>query len=219
MKAETATVCWLSETVAVLDAGGATTFEKQQRIWALTDQFRAQAHVREIVPGMNNLTVELDPSAPHLEGLPADLLAAWERVTPRSRPSRRFDIAVEYGGEAGPDLDDVARHTGLSPVEIVRRHCASEYTVYFLGFLPGFAYLGGLDARLATPRRREPRIAVPAGSVGIGGEQTGIYPWTSPGGWQLIGRTAVRLFDPSWPSPALLSAGDTVRFIDAGARR
>ena len=201
----------------MLEAGGVTTLEKQQRIWALADRFRARTHVREVVPGMNNLCVELDPDSPGLEQLPDALLREWSNVTPTSRASRRFDILVEYGGAAGPDLDDVARHTGLSPSEVVRRHCAAEYTVYFLGFLPGFAYLGGLDAQLATPRRREPRVAVPAGSVGIGGEQTGIYPWASPGGWQLIGRTSVRLFDGASASPALLSAGDIVRFIDMRA--
>ncbi len=202
----------------MLEAGGVTTLEKQQRIWALADRFRPRAHVREVVPGMNNLGVELDPASPRLEHLTEDLMSEWNSVTPVTRPLRRIDIPVEYGGEAGPDLDEVARHTGLSPSEVVRRHCAAEYTVYFLGFLPGFPYLGGLDSTLAMPRRREPRIAVPAGSVGIGSEQTGIYPWTSPGGWQLIGRTSVQLFDAASSSPALLSAGDTVRFIDARAR-
>ena len=209
---------WLSETAAVLEVQGVTTLDKQQRIWALADQFRSHPHVRELVPGMNNLCVELDPAAPRLEQLPDELLAGWRSAKPVLRSSRRIDIPVEYGGAAGPDLEEVAQHAGLLPAEVVQRHCATEYVVYFLGFLPGFAYLGGLDPQLATPRRREPRIAVPAGSVGIGGEQTGVYPWTSPGGWQLIGRTTVRLFDPAWPSPALLSAGDTVRFVDAGER-
>jgi KipI family sensor histidine kinase inhibitor len=219
VNADSPSARWISETAAVLEAGGVTTLEKQQRIWALADRFSARTHVREVVPGMNNLCVELDPESPGLEQLPDALLREWSSVTATSRASRRFDIPVEYGGAAGPDLDEVARHSGLSPAEVVRRHCATEYTVYFLGFLPGFAYLGGLDARLVTPRRREPRLAVPAGSVGIGGEQTGIYPWASPGGWQLIGRTSVRLFDPTSTSPAVLSAGDTVRFIDARARK
>jgi 5-oxoprolinase (ATP-hydrolysing) subunit B len=212
------TVRWVSETAAVLEAGGATTLEKQQRIWALADRFRERADVREVVPGMNNLGVELDPVAPRLDHLTEDLLREWSNVLPVARSSRRFDIPVDYGGEAGPDLDAVAHHIGRSPSEVVRRHCSAEYIVYFLGFLPGFAYLGGLDPTLVAPRRREPRVAVPAGSVGIGGEQTGIYPWTSPGGWQLIGRTSVRLFDATWATPALLATGDTVRFVDARAR-
>ncbi len=210
---------WLSETAAMLEVQGTTTLDKQQRIWALADQFRSHPHVRELVPGMNNLCVELDHDAPQLDTLTDELLAGWRSAAPATRSSRRIDIPVEYGGAAGPDLEEVARHAGLTPAEVVHKHCAGEYVVYFLGFLPGFAYLGGLDPKLATPRRREPRIAVPAGSVGIGGEQTGVYPWTSPGGWQLIGRTSVQLFDPAWPSPALLSAGDTVRFVDAGERR
>jgi KipI family sensor histidine kinase inhibitor len=214
---DSANARWISETAAVLEAGGATTLEKQQRIWTLADRFRARTHVREVVPGMNNLCIELDPASPGLEQLPDALLREWSSVTPTARASRQFDIPVEYGGEAGPDLDEVSHHTGLSPTEIVRRHCAVEYTVYFLGFLPGFAYLGGLEPQLATPRRREPRLTVPAGSVGIGGEQTGIYPWASPGGWQLIGRTSLQLFDAALASPALLSAGDTVRFIDTRA--
>jgi KipI family sensor histidine kinase inhibitor len=126
---------------------------------------------------------------------------------------RLVEIPVAYGGEHGPDLADVAAHTGLTPAEVVRRHSAGEYIVYLLGFLPGFAFMGGLPPELATPRRAEPRTAVPARSVGIGGEQTGIYPLVSPGGWQLIGRTSLELFDPTAESPTLLRPGDRVRFV------
>ena len=220
MDREQIRTCWLSEAAAVLEAPGAITLETQRRIWMLAEQFRSHPHVREVVPGMNNLSVELAPSAPPGTDLPEQLRAAWMGSTPAApSPARVIEIPVTYGGEAGPDLDEVARHSRLSAAEVVRVHCAGVYTVYFLGFLPGFAYLGGLDPRLATPRRREPRHAVPAGSVGIGGEQTGVYPWASPGGWQLIGRTSLRLFDPASARPALLAAGDTVRFIDAGERR
>jgi KipI family sensor histidine kinase inhibitor len=126
---------------------------------------------------------------------------------------RRMEIPVRYGSEYGPDLEDVARHTGLSPAEVVRRHTSAEYLVYFLGFSPGFPYLGGLPAELATPRLAAPRKSVPAGSVAIGGSQTGIYPVETPGGWRIIGRAAIRLFDANVNPPALLRAGDHVRFV------
>jgi 5-oxoprolinase (ATP-hydrolysing) subunit B len=205
---------WVSETAGVIDVPGATSLQCQRRIWWLADHCRSWPGVREVVPGMNNLTVELDPAAPDLEHLLQALRAAWCGSDAVSSSSRSIEIPVHYGGPAGPDLDDVARHTGLSRENIVRLHAAGEYTVYFLGFLPGFAYLGGMDPRLATPRRKEPRLAVPAGSVGIGGEQTGIYPSVSPGGWQLIGRTSMQLFDPARDPPSLLLPGDSIRFVN-----
>jgi len=127
-------------------------------------------------------------------------------------PPRLVEIPVCYEGGFAPDLPEVARHTGLSPSEVVRRHAAPEYRVHCVGFVPGFPYLGGLPKELATPRRATPRLIVPPGSVGIGGAQTGIYPASSPGGWNLIGRTPLKLFDAQIQPPALLSAGDRVRF-------
>ncbi len=123
-----------------------------------------------------------------------------------------MEIAVCYHAEFAPDLEEVARHAGLSAEQIIRRHSGADYTVACVGFLPGFAYLAGLPESLATPRRAEPRKEVPAGAVGIGGGQTGIYPLRSPGGWNLIGRTPQRMFDPEATPPALLQAGDRVRF-------
>lgn len=128
-------------------------------------------------------------------------------------PSRQVEIPVRYGGEYGPDLEEVARQTGLSPAEVIRLHAGADYLVYFLGFSPGFPYLGGLPAELATPRLPEPRKKVPAGSVAIGGSQTGVYPMETPGGWRIIGRTTLRLFDADANPPALLRAGDRVRFV------
>jgi KipI family sensor histidine kinase inhibitor len=200
----------------MLDVPGTTNIECQRRIWWLAEHFRSHAGVREIVPGMNNLTVELDHAAPDLENLLEALQAGWSRSEAVDHQSRRIEIPVRYGGAEGPDLDEVARHSGLSREEVVRLHQAGEYTVYFLGFQPGFAYLGGMDRRLATARRKDPRLAVPAGSLAIGGEQTGIYPSAAPGGWQLIGRTSVALFDPARDPPSLLLPGDTVRFVNSG---
>ena len=118
-----------------------------------------------------------------------------------------------YGGEYGPDLLEVAQHCSLTPKEVIARHTAPTYRIYMLGFTPGFPYLGGMDPSIAAPRRKEPRIHIPAGSVGIAGEQTGVYPIVSPGGWQLIGRTPLRLFDPQKEQPILLSAGAGIRFV------
>ncbi len=206
---------WVSEMAGALDIPGTPTLECQRRIWSLADRMRSFAGILEVVPGMNNLIVELDPAAPDGDNLLEALRTGWHESDAVSVPSRRIDIPVHYGGTAGCDLDEVARHTGLSAAEVIRLHSSAEYTVYFLGFQPGFAYLGGMDPRLTTPRRREPRVAVAAGSVGIGGQQTGVYPMMSPGGWQLIGRTSLSLFDPARDPPSLLLPGDTVRFVDA----
>jgi KipI family sensor histidine kinase inhibitor len=203
----------------VLDISGDTGVESQRRIWSLADQFRARAGVREVVPGMNNLTVEMDPAAPEFDNLLDVLQAGWGASNAAPAASRRIEIPVHYGGADGIDLDEVVRHTGLTREQVIALHSAGEYTVYFLGFLPGFAYLGGMDKRLATPRRSEPRLSVPAGSVAIGGEQTGIYPSVSPGGWHLIGRTSLTLFDPARDPPSLLLPGDTVRFMRVEERR
>jgi len=126
--------------------------------------------------------------------------------------SRRIEIPVAYGGEMGPDLDFVAQHNQLSTEEVIRLHTANEYLVYLVGFTPGLPYLGGMATRIATPRLAEPRPRVPAGSVAIGGNQTGVYPIESPGGWRIIGGTPLKLFDLDRESPFLLKAGDSVRF-------
>ncbi|MBJ2155494.1 5-oxoprolinase subunit PxpB [Variovorax sp. IB41] len=203
----------LGDAALLCELPAPATLVQQQRIWALAAQAREWPGVGEVLPGMNNLTLTFDPTAIELDALMAQVLAAWPKLSAKAVEGRLVEIPVAYGGEHGPDLGDVAAHTGLTPAEVVRRHSAGEYVVYLLGFLPGFAFVGGLAPELATPRRAEPRTAVPARSVGIGGEQTGIYPLVSPGGWQLIGRTSLEMFDPAAESPTLLRPGDRVRFV------
>jgi len=173
----------------------------------------------DLVPSYATLAVHYDPVAWAAGGRPFEALRAelgrlWAGAGAAAPPApRQVEIPVCYGLEYGPDLDTVAAHCGLSRDEIVARHTAAEYRVYMLGFSPGFSYLGGLDPTIAAPRRETPRIKVPAGSAGIAGMQTGIYPMESPGGWQIIGRTPMRLFDPGQEEPCLLRPGDRLRFV------
>ena len=206
----------LGDNALVCESAPPATLDCQRRVWAAALAARSWPHVLEVVPGMNNLTLVIDPLAADRDALTDQLRTAWDAASEATAAGREVEIPVHYGGEAGPDLAFVAKHTGLTPKEVVERHTAGQYVVFFLGFQPGFAYMGGLEDKLHTPRRSEPRLEVPAGSVGIGGAQTGIYPATSPGGWQLIGRTDVPLFDPARTPPTLLQPGDRVRFVVAG---
>ncbi len=202
----------LGDTALVCEAPPPATLDCQRRMWALADSARLWPHVVEVVPGMNNLTIVFDPLAADYESLAQQLDEGWDTVADTDAGSAEIEIPVRYGGADGPDLATLARHVGLSVDEVVKRHTQAEYVVFFLGFQPGFAYMGGLDTSLHMPRRAEPRLEVPAGSVGIGGAQTGIYPAASPGGWQLLGRTDLKLFDPTRNPPTLMQPGDRVRF-------
>lgn len=176
----------------------------------------------DIVPAFASVTLHYDPQRVDAEDDPlaspyTRLVRILERqlstVGPDSLPAPRVvEIPVCYGDDLGPDLEDVAKRHDLAADDVVRIHSEGDYLVYMLGFMPGFAYLGGLANALATPRRDSPRTNVPAGSVGIGGRQTGVYPVDSPGGWNLIGRTPVQIFDLNREPPALLATGDRVRF-------
>jgi KipI family sensor histidine kinase inhibitor len=167
--------------------------------------------VREVVPGYAALTIFFHPFATNLPALERRLLELATSIPAHAgtEVGQDFSFAVRYDG---PDLETVAHHAGMTPDEVVRRHSGRWYHVYLLGFVPGFAYLGELDPSLVIPRRAEPRSRVPAGSVAIGGAQTGVYPLETPGGWHLIGRTNAALFDPARSPPALLQVGDRVRF-------
>ena len=168
----------------------------------------------ETVPAFASLMLTYDPLVTDYDTLAAALqkLADAPEHGSAAAAGRCVTIPVCYGGSFGPDLPFVAQHAGLTQQQVVKLHSGRDYRIYMLGFLPGFPYLGGLDERLFTPRLGTPRTAIPAGSVGIGGEQTGIYPIASPGGWQLIGRTPLRLFDPD--AGALpYAAGNSIRFV------
>jgi len=184
---------------------------------------RALGGVRGILnlhPGYASVMVDFDPrlfTYAEAEAVVRERLAAHEDEA--APPPREIEIPVVYGGDGGPDLGDVARHTGLSPERVVELHVAADYFVYFVGFSTCFPYLGGLPPALATPRLSAPRKHVPVGSVAIGGAQAGIYPLASPGGWRLIGRTPLRLFDPERTPPPLLRMGDRVRFIPIAEER
>jgi KipI family sensor histidine kinase inhibitor len=171
--------------------------------------------VRDVVPAIASVAVHFAPGHPGIQ--PAlDLLAAHLATggpADEPGPSALVEIPVRYGGEDGPDLDAVARSVGLAAAEVVRRHAAVVYRVLMLGFLPGFPYLGVVDPAIQVARRATPRTHVPAGSVGLAGPQTGIYPRSSPGGWQIVGRTTDVLFDPAASPPARLAPGDRVRFV------
>jgi KipI family sensor histidine kinase inhibitor len=169
--------------------------------------------VRDLVPTYRSLLVAYDPRVTTFDTLRATLadLEAGLAAT-LAPPPRVVEIPTCYGGEFGPDLPFVAEHAGLTADEVVAIHSGAAYLVYMMGFSPGFTYLGGMSERIATPRLKTPRTAIPAGSVGIAQQQTGIYPVESPGGWQLIGRTPVSLFDPSRHPPVIVEAGDYISF-------
>jgi inhibitor of KinA len=175
-----------------------------------------RAGIRDIVPGFHTVTVYFDPLKVSRIALAAEVQSAAAADVPWAEDTTRpLEIAVRYGGEDGPDLSAVAAFARCSEAEVIRIHSEPVYRVYMLGFLPGFAYLGSVDPRIAMARFETPRVRVAAGSVGIAGRQTAIYPCDTPGGWRIIGRTAVRTFDPARPDPSLLSPGQRVKFIAA----
>ncbi len=170
--------------------------------------------VRESVPTFCSITVYFDPlvlSGQKLQKKILNIIHAYKEGSAQKR--RVFLIPVCYEGEYAPDMEDVCRLTGLTREEVIQIHSSTDYLIYMLGFLPGFPYLGGMDSRIEAPRLDTPRTTIPEGAVGIGGKQTGIYPLASPGGWRLIGRTPVKVYDPGRENPIVYKAGDYIRFF------
>ncbi|MBU5431132.1 5-oxoprolinase subunit PxpB [Intestinimonas sp. MSJ-38] len=201
---------------AVTVEWGSTIDEHINRqVHAFARKVEALSHpaITEVVPTYRSATVHYRPEVLSYEELKHLLAPLAQGSAEEAEELPVVEIPVCYGGEYGPDLLEVAQRCSLTPEEVIARHTAPTYRIYMLGFTPGFPYLGGMDPSIAAPRRKEPRIHIPAGSVGIAGEQTGVYPIVSPGGWQLIGRTPLRLFDPQKEQPILLSAGAGIRFV------
>ncbi|MEG0450711.1 MAG: 5-oxoprolinase subunit PxpB [Lysinibacillus sp.] len=179
----------------------------------------------EAVPAYNSVTVYYNPVDVYFSNLEKGVRTPYENVKTKilsiinqshideTSNNRVVKIPVAYGGEMGPDLEFVASYNGLTPSEVIKIHSSAEYLVYMLGFAPGFPFMGGMDKQIATPRKETPRLAIAPGSVGIAGNQTGIYPLETPGGWQIIGRTPARLFLPEQSPPTLLQPGDRIQFV------
>jgi KipI family sensor histidine kinase inhibitor len=174
--------------------------------------------VRDVVPTYRSVAVYFDPLRTDIGKLSALVESESVRTAATTAAAgTTIRIPVCYGGAFGPDLGELAAAAGMSEAQVIDLHAGGTYRVFMMGFLPGFAYLGTLDKRIAAPRRQTPRVRVPAGSVGIAGRQTAVYPVDSPGGWQLVGRTPLRVFDLSRPEPFLLKPGDEVRFYPVAA--
>jgi KipI family sensor histidine kinase inhibitor len=202
-----------SDRSLLLVFGDEISLAAHREVLRLTPGLRAQAGVTNVHPAYASILIDFDP----LETTHGELERAARKLdspaaTPGTEP-RMVEIPVSYGAEYGPDLEDVAALNGLSAAEVIAAHSGAEYLVYFLGFAPGFPYLGGMPESIAAPRLETPRPRVPAGSVAIGGRQTGVYPVASPGGWRIIGRTPLRLFEPQKDPPVLLRMGDHVKFV------
>lgn len=201
----------------LVELGAAIDPVINERAIVLAGRIRARGArgVRDVVPGYCTLGIHYDPLQTDLAALEHTIADEFASVASIAAIGEReiIEIPVEYGGEGGPDLAAVADFAGCSEADVIARHTARIYRVYMLGFVPGFAYMGLVDPSIAAPRHRVPRERVPAGSVGIAGGQTGVYPVDSPGGWQLVGRTSTLVFDARRTPPSLLAPGDLVRFV------
>lgn len=204
------------DTALVVELGDEISEEVNRKVHALSATLMESPPpgLGEIIPTYRSLLIYYDPlrlSHSEVKEIVLEALRRCEEAPPIE--PRVVEIPVAYGGEFGPDIEFVAEYNGLSVEEVIELHSGTLYTVYMIGFVPGYTYLGRLPRQLVTPRLPTPRTLVPAGSVGIAGEQTGIYPIDIPGGWRIIGRTPLKLFDPHRDPPVLLKPGDKVRFV------
>ncbi|WP_326910085.1 5-oxoprolinase subunit PxpB [Sedimentibacter sp. MB31-C6] len=198
-----------------IEFGNSISEEINSKIRSMTVAIETQnvLGVIEAVPTYRSLMIHYDPLKTDFNKLKDTLKTLEENLDNIDLPEPEvIEIPTLYGGDYGPDIENVAKHNNMSVDEVIKIHTSEEYLIYMLGFTPGFPYLGGMDTKIATPRLQSPRTKIPGGSVGIAGEQTGIYPIDSPGGWQLIGRTPLDLFDPKREIPILLKAGNYIAF-------
>lgn len=206
---------YLGVSAVTIEVSTRLALETSTRVFALQRQIEQEQYpwLIECIPAFTTLTLVFDPLCLTLDELEAELQRMTTLpLTIEDQPFRRMSIPVCYEGYCAPDLEEVSQYTGLPAQEVIARHSGVVYTVAMIGFSPGFPYLTGLDPSLEMPRKASPRLKVPAGSVGIGGKQTGIYSLETPGGWNIIGRTAIPLFSPERESPSLLQEGDIVGF-------
>ena len=206
-----------SDRSLFISFGDEISMAAHQTVLRMTRCLLGVRGIRNLHPAYTSVLVDFDPRLLTHTMVEALVREQWAAHQDEAAPEPRvIEVPVRYGGEFGPDLPDVARHTGLSAERVVELHSGAEYLVYFVGFSTFFPYLGGLPPELATPRLSAPRKHVPQGSVAIGGPQAGIYPLASPGGWRLIGRTPMALFDLKSEPPPVLRMGDHVRFVPMG---
>lgn len=200
----------------LIEFGKEISPEINQKITA-TVQLMKEQHIEgvvDIIPAFCSLLINYDPRVIRYDELKSRMRDLVKMdIKAEAGRKKVYEIPVCYGGAYGPDIENIAKHAGVSVEEVIEIHSSRDYLIYMLGFLPGFTYLGGLDERIHTPRLANPRLKINAGSVGIGGSQTGIYPMDSPGGWQLMGMTPVKTYDPSREVPILVEAGDYIRFV------
>ncbi|RDU38991.1 kinase inhibitor [Neobacillus piezotolerans] len=216
----------LGDQAVVIELGKDINEETQRKVQLVTSFLdrNLEPWIVEYIPAFTTVTVFYDPvevisKFRGISKLPYDIVCIQlkkllgKMSSSQETLPRTVEIPVCYGGEMGPDLPFVAKHHGLSEEEVIHIHSSGDYSVYMIGFAPGFPFIGGMSEKIATPRRDSPRLKIPPRTVGIAGKQTGVYPIETPGGWQLIGRTPVELFRPEDEPPTLLRAGDKIKFI------